>query len=173
MTQFLRTAGGESSFAPPFQPLLPSPVGSPSYAVIASLGEPMSCRDVSLPLALLVSLAFSACAGAAPTPGAMGPSTSRRVLLADEIRAVSATDAYEVVQRLRPEWLRRRGQTSLRNPSAGEVVVYLDGVRYGGPRSLEGVRAESVVQMEYLDASDATTRFGTGHGGGAILVRTR
>jgi len=105
--------------------------------------------------------------------GAATPSTSRRVLLGDEIRSVSATDAYEAVQRLRPEWLRRRGQVSIQDPSAGGVVIYLDGVRFGGPRSLEGLRAESIVQMEYLDASDATTRFGTGHGGGAILVRTR
>jgi hypothetical protein len=112
------------------------------------------------------------CSPSTQTAGAR-PSTSRRVLLAEEIRSVSATDAYEAVQRLRPEWFRRRGQTSLQNQSAGAVVVYLDGVRFGGPRSLEAVRAESVVHMEYLDASDATTRFGTGHGGGAILVTTR
>jgi hypothetical protein len=118
----------------------------------------------------LVAAALSDCATA--TQGGARPA-SRRILLADEMRSVAATDAYEAVQRLRPEWLRRRGQISIQDPTAGEVVVYLDGVRFGGPRSLESLRAESVVQMEYLDASDATTRFGTGHGGGAILVRTR
>lgn len=115
-------------------------------------------------------VAALSCWTATRRAGAVG---SRDVLLPDEIEAIAATTAYDAVSRLRPEWLRRRGQISLQDPSAGEVVVYLDGVRYGGPRSLETIRVEIVAHMEYLDASDATTRFGTGHGGGAILVRTR
>jgi hypothetical protein len=46
-------------------------------------------------------------------------------------------------------------------------------VRHGGLDFLQTIRVEMVEQMEYLDASDATTRFGTGHGGGAIVVLTR
>jgi TonB-dependent receptor-like protein len=119
-----------------------------------------------------VAIAATLACSSATTQGSR-TATSRRVLLGDEIRSVSATSAHEAVQRLRPEWLRRRGQISIRDPSAGEVIVYLDGVRYGGPGSLQNIRAEMIMQMEFLDASDATTRFGTGHGGGAILVRTR
>ena len=119
-----------------------------------------------------VTVAALACSSSTQA-GARAPSASRRVLLGDEIQAVPAANAYEAVSRLRPEWLRRRGQISIRDPGAGEVVVYLDGVRFGGPGALRNIRAESVVHMEYLDASDATTRFGTGHGGGAILIRTR
>lgn len=122
---------------------------------------------------LALGVVVAAAAACSTTARTGGPSPSRQTLLADEIQSVAATTAYEAVSRLRPEWLRRRGQISIQDPSAGEVVVYLDGVRYGGPRSLGGIRAEIVQQMEYLDASDATTRFGTGHGGGAILVRTR
>ena len=114
--------------------------------------------------------AAAACSSTGRPPGT---TPSRDLLLADEIQSVAATTAYEAVSRLRPEWLRRRGQISIQDPSAGEVVVYLDGVRYGGPRSLETIRTDLVQLMEYLDASDATTRFGTGHAGGAILVRTR
>lgn len=120
-------------------------------------------------VALVAVVACSAVTAARST----GSPTSRRVLLGDEIRAKSAIDAYEAVSRLRPDWLRRRGQVSIRDRRAGEVVVYLDGVRHGGPRSLANIRIEMVLAMEYLGASDATTRFGTGHGGGAILVRTR
>ena len=132
-------------------------------------------RIIGRGAALLVAAAVLSAPGcsSATQTGARAPSVSRRVLLADEIGAVPAASAYEAVSRLRPEWLRRRGQISIRDPSAGEVVVYLDGVRFGGPGSLRNIRAESILQMEYLDASDATTRFGTGHGGGAILVRTR
>jgi hypothetical protein len=32
------------------------------------------------------------------------------------------------------------------------------------------ITPELIRQVEYLGASDATTRYGTGHSGGAILV---
>ena len=137
-------------------------------------GDSQPEAPVTLTTLVAAGLATAALACSSATQGgARTPSTSRRMLLADEIQAVPATSAYEAVSRLRPEWLRRRGQVSIRDPRAGEVVVYLDGVRFGGPGSLRNIRAESILQMDYLDASDATTRFGTGHGGGAILVRTR
>ena len=61
----------------------------------------------------------------------------------------------------------------MQDPAAGEVVVYLNGMRYGGVRSLTTLSAEAVGDITYMNASDATTRFGTGHSGGAILIRTR
>lgn len=131
-----------------------------------ALSEHSAFRSVTLVLASILAVACST------TTRSTGAVPSRATLLADEIGTTAASSAYEVVSRLRPEWLRRRGQISMRDPSAGEVVVYLDGVRYGGARSLEGIRAEIVEQMEFLDSSEATMRFGTGHAGGAILVRT-
>ena len=119
-----------------------------------------------------IALLVAGC-GPAGSGGTREASPSSRMLLADEIRTVGATNAYQAVTRLRPTWLRSRGVVSLRNPSAGEVVVYLDGVRFGGPRSLESIQAESIFQIEYLDPSDAHARFGIGHLGGAIVVRTR
>ena len=101
------------------------------------------------------------------------PPASTTVLLADEIRAVGARTAYEAVLRLRPEWLRRRGAVSIRDPGSGEVVVYVDGVRLGGPGSLGSIPVGSIVLIEYLNPSDAAGRYGPGHLGGAIQVRTR
>ena len=120
-----------------------------------------------------IALCFGALA-CAPSSGRDGSSVpSRRALLGDEIQAASVTTAYDAVSRLRPEWLRRRGQISFRNPGAGEVVVYVNGMRRGGPAALSGITAASVVQMEFLSGTVATTRYGSGHGGGAILVDTR
>jgi hypothetical protein len=101
------------------------------------------------------------------------PTPSRRVLLEDEIRGAQVATAYQIVARLRPEWLRGRGRVSVRDPTAGAVVVYLNGMRQGGVRALEAIVAETVLEMEYLNGQEATTRFGTGHGGGVILVRQR
>ena len=39
--------------------------------------------------------------------------------------------------------------------------------------ALDAIVAETVLEMEYLNGQEATTRFGTGHGGGVILVRLR
>ncbi len=121
-------------------------------------------------LAIALGVATLACAPATQTTGT---GTSRRTLLGDAIRAASVSSAYDAVARLRPEWLRRRGRSSVRDPGAGAVVVYLDGIRHGGTDALRSIPAESVLQMEYLSGAEATTRFGTGHGGGVILVRTR
>jgi hypothetical protein len=121
-------------------------------------------------LAIALGVAVSACAPATQTAGT--PS-ARRTLLGDEIRAASVVTAYEAVARLRPEWLRRRGQISVRDPGAGDVLVYLDGMHYGSARALNTIRAEGVLQMEFLSGPEATMRFGTGHAGGAILVQTR
>ena len=120
-----------------------------------------------------VCVGVLACAQATHTTAGTAPAQSRHVLLGDEIQAASVATAYQAVARLRPEWLHRRGQMSIRDPSAGAVVVYLDGLREGGANALEGIAAETVLAMEYLNGSEATTRFGTGHAGGAILVRLR
>lgn len=118
---------------------------------------------------LLTVVAGAACAQATRAPG---DALSRRVLLADEIRGTAAATAYDAVSRLRPQWLRPRGRVSYRDPAGGDVVVYLDGVRHGGPESLRTIPADAVRHIEHLDSREATSRFGTGHVGGAILVRT-
>jgi len=125
---------------------------------------------------MLQRLAIAVCVAALACAQATQPARttrSRRVLPGDDIQAASVATAYQAVARLRPEWLRRRGRISVRNPGAGAVVVYLNGMRQGGAGELHAIAAEAVVEMEYLSGQEATTRFGTGHGGGVILVRLR
>ena len=118
---------------------------------------------------LLACATAVACSSATQRSGAP---RSRAILLAEEIVASDAPTAYDAIARLRPEWLRRRGPISIQDPGAGQAVVYVNGMRHGSLGSLQGIRADTVEQMEYLDAPAATTRFGTGHGGGAIVVLT-
>lgn len=112
-------------------------------------------------------------AGACASASGGGARVERDILLADEIQRTSAVTAYDAVRQLRPEWLRRRGRSSIQNARAEVIVVYLDGARYGGPDMLRSVAVGAVLEIVHLDASDATTRFGTGHAGGALLVRTK
>lgn len=126
---------------------------------------PTTLRVAALAAALL---AF----GCATTQGS-GSSRSSDPITGEEIQQISATDAYQVVEQLRPRWLRFRGRVSLQNPRAGEPLVYLDGLRHGRTESLRGISTDWIAEIRYLTAADATTRFGTGHPGGVILVSTR
>jgi hypothetical protein len=49
--------------------------------------------------------------------------------------------------------------------------VYVDGGYRGEPYVLRELRSEGIAEIAYLDASSATTRFGTGHDNGAIMVK--
>jgi hypothetical protein len=104
----------------------------------------------------------------------------------------------DAIQRLRPNWMRSRGELSLRNVDPGGPArgvpascgrgatscsaldqtsgrnppgVLVDGV----PQPfevMEAMSATEVMTLEFLSAGDATTRFGTGYTNGAILITT-
>jgi hypothetical protein len=96
--------------------------------------------------------------------------SAARWLGADEIQQVQATNAYEAVSRLRANWLRPRGASSLSLRSA--VRVYLDGTRIGGVEDLRQMDTRIIGSIQYMDGAEATLRFGTGNSDGAILVST-
>jgi hypothetical protein len=97
------------------------------------------------------------------------------VITAEEIAKSGANSAYDVVRTLRPAWLRPRGITSGQpdSPGTGGIQVYVDGIRMGSTDELDNVPAERVQEMRYVNANDATTKYGTGHTQGAIEVTTK
>ena len=117
----------------------------------------------------LIAVFLAGCSGAASGPRA--PRANVNVITAEEIAAAHQSDAYSLVQNLRPNWLRARGASSLANPEI--VQVYLDGSRLGGTDYLRQIATQSISRLQYLSGVDATQRFGLDHGAGAILVSTR
>jgi hypothetical protein len=118
---------------------------------------------------LVVVALFAGCATSASRT-----TRNRNLITWEEVSALQVATAYEVVQILRPAFLRTRGAASISDPTPVPAVVYLDGFRHGNtPDALKTIDRISVREIEYLDSRQATTRFGTGHRGGAILVRTR
>lgn len=93
-------------------------------------------------------------------------------ITAEEIVGTGHSDAYSLVQALRPQWLRVRGAASVRGGST-QVQVYLDGSHMGGVSFLRQIATQSVGRIEYLDGIEATQRWGLDHGSGAIVVQTR
>ena len=105
------------------------------------------------------------------------PSRQQDVITAAEIaeRAAEASNALQIVQKLRPQMLNTRGRFSPADSSdaGARPKVVVDGVAYGQIENLVNVNAVSVGEIRYLNATDATTRFGTGYVGGVILVTTK
>lgn len=93
------------------------------------------------------------------------PST---VIVSDEIQRANVSSAYDAVERLRPTFLHStRGAAGY-----GERRVYIDGVYVGGLSQLRLIPAMTVREVQYLSGVEATTRFGTGNSGGALLITT-
>lgn len=117
----------------------------------------------------LLGFAAGACAGG----GGGGGGGSSNLITEEQIASSGAGTAYEAVQQLRSRWLSRRGPMSIQNPEPPGPVVYVDGMRFGEVGSLRQISARHVVEMRYINARDATTRFGTGHPAGVIMVSTQ
>ncbi len=98
---------------------------------------------------------------------------SRDRVLAEEITSSAATNAYELIKILRPNWLRGRGVRSVKYSMAASPIVYVDDIRIGEIDNLESISAEHIVEIRYLGASDASIRLGRNHAGGAILITMR
>ena len=127
-------------------------------------------KYAAIPLTFL----FGACASS----GANQPHrSSPEKITAAEIGESGATSAFDAVSRLRPAWLDpARLNMSGVKVSNQAVLVYLDGVRFGGTESLRSLNAATIASMEFLDATRAASRFpevGSGPASAVILVRTR
>lgn len=120
----------------------------------------------------VLAVVGAACASA-PGPGRPGAVCGSGVITSSDAAAVGTASltAYDVVERLCPLWLNNRGVASLEAPV--DVVVYVDDVRVGDRSGLRLVSAGDIASVRRLSPTDATVRFGRGHGAGALLVATR
>lgn len=111
---------------------------------------------------IFVALLF-ACAPKTITEGRT--SRNRNVILREEFVNTTALNAYEIIRNIRPQWLRTRGIPT-------PIAVYINEIQ-DTLDSLRLLQTESIVKMEYLNANQASARYGIGHGSGAILVTIR
>jgi hypothetical protein len=127
----------------------------------------------------LVAGCASSSGGAGGSSGGSAAGNTPNLLTEQEIKASNAENAYEVIWRLRPSFLRTRGamQGSTTPGEAElkpvEIMVYLDETRLGGTDQLRQIPLMDVSEIRYFSASDATTMWGVGHSAGAIQIRSR
>ncbi len=122
-----------------------------------------------LPVAMLAFLLAACASGGSGTAA----NRDRNLITAEEVAAAKAAHALDLVQQLRPHWLRARGPVSIRSSTPDYPVVYVDGIRSSDPNILERIAAPIVFEIRFLAGRDATTMYGLDHSGGAILVKTR
>ena len=133
-------------------------------------------RAIRIAAAALL-LAASACA--ATGGGAAAPRRNADEISEAEIRNSTHQNAYELVQAVRSDWLRKRSSTeSMRaagvaRGASDEVVAYLDGQRLGDATALRSISTQDIALMRHYSASSAQQRWGNGHTNGVIEVVTR
>lgn len=103
--------------------------------------------------------------GRPSTGGGMGDITR------EELDRDAYGNAYIAIERLRRTWLRRRGAQTVYNMN-NRPAVYLNGVRMEF-RELSAISDDYIERISLLSPTDATTRFGTDHTAGAIMIVTR
>jgi hypothetical protein len=138
-------------------------------------------RTAIVSAATILALSVAACA----STGENGTRSSADTITEQEIAGSTATNAYQLIQNLRPRWLQDRGQQSLRTATrqgidgpveemaTASIIVYLDGLRLGSAPALRDVSVRDLASAERLSAAEATQRFGGGHPHGAILLTTK
>jgi hypothetical protein len=89
-------------------------------------------------------------------------------MVARAIVTTGASNAYELVSRLYPEWLSSRAPSSLVFQTP--IKVYVDRVLQGGIEALREIHVDMISSIECLRGPEATQRFGTDHTAGAIVV---
>jgi len=86
--------------------------------------------------------------------------------------ASEASNALQIIEKLRPQMLRTRGTGSPNDPTGEKVrpKVYVDNVAYGDLSTLSNLNASQIREIRFVNSRDATTTWGTGHMGGVIHV---
>jgi len=130
----------------------------------------MPVMNAILKLAVAATLLTAGCATA--PPGASSSEADR--ITRDQLAGSSTQSLYEVVERLRPDWLSSRGPTSLTDFTRTQLPsVYFNGVHMGDASFLRQLRVVDTEELRYWRPGPASARFGMGHPRGVIEVVAR
>jgi hypothetical protein len=111
-------------------------------------------------------------ATASTTPAKSRLARNPDVITREELQdpAIAGADAATSIRQLRPAYFRNRGPQSFSNASAGQVQVSQDYGPLQPVSQLAAIDTRSLVEVRYLSAVDAQTRFGINANGGPVIV---
>lgn len=91
----------------------------------------------------------------------------------EEIATTSAANAYEVIRKLRANFLSFRGKTSILGTSNPDPIVYVDDQAFGPLNSLRTIPASQIATIRLYRSWEATTKYGMNNMGGVIAIATK
>lgn len=94
------------------------------------------------------------------------------IISREELRdpAIASGDAMNAIRQLRPAFFRTRGPISIRNENSGKVQISQDFGPLQPLNALNGIEVRSLIEVRYLSAVDAQSRFGINANGGPVIV---
>ena len=119
-------------------------------------------------LVVLAIVVLGACGGTRHASASRDPVVISRA----EVATSTGVNAYEIVSQLRPGFLHGRGHTSVLLTDRDLPVLYVDDVLLGSVERLREFAPRQIDEIRYLSASEAQVKWGSGHPGGVILLRT-
>ncbi|MGH7652801.1 MAG: hypothetical protein ACREMS_13320 [Gemmatimonadaceae bacterium] len=121
------------------------------------------------PLYLFALAGAIACASA-PTSGAGRDSN---VITQQEIADSHESNAYDVISRSRPMFLKSHGRSSATASSSDYATVYMDGQPYGDLSALRNIPTQQIQEIRYYGGTSAALKFGMQTGSGVIEIKTK
>ena len=99
---------------------------------------------------------------------------SSTLIVRAQLEEYSGQMAMDVVRRFNSRWLRTTRPGPIGATSGASFArVSIDGATPGDLGALDAINADDIEYMRYLNASDATIKYGTGFTGGVIEVTSR
>lgn len=117
---------------------------------------------------LMLSLTLGACTHAGQKSG-----RDSNVITEAEIDASGGSTAYEVIVKVRSNFLSDRGKTTIMGAAPNKPSVFVDGVHYGEISALRSISARQLTSIRLYRAWEAQQKYGSGFVGGVIELSTR
>ncbi len=133
-----------------------------------------NCAYHAARAALLVAIIGCASGGT----GSTGYRSSPTRITRSEIYSANVSNAYELISRLRPDWLRAQPTGSVAGGvvRSQSILVYLNRQRLEDLNALKTISAGGIESAEWVDAARVQTVLSdvpSGAIAGAILIKTR
>jgi hypothetical protein len=131
----------------------------------------IALRVAGLVLLLSAGASVAGCATHAAPVTQTGDAT---IITEAEIDSAHVSTAYDVIHKLRPQFLISRGKLSL-DPTAPPALprVYVDDQFYGDASTLRGILASTIESIRSLSASEAQYKYGHDNAAGVIAITTK
>jgi hypothetical protein len=115
---------------------------------------------------------FAALASPASAQSTQRVRRERNHIRLEEIQQSNATNAFDLIQGLRPIWLTRMHPTDLHGDHGEQILVYVDRAPLSSIEELRQVSLNGVQQIDFLSPGETEFRLGKYSPNGAIVIVT-